>query len=80
MTSQASNAFEIFRCRIKKKIPPPNDPLVAAYLNLPLLHSVLRENSFCWAFQWLFLFSELSERRVLWLLFVNLRVRPNSTM
>lgn len=29
----------------------PNDPLMAAYLNLPLLYSVLRENSFLWAFQ-----------------------------
>lgn len=57
-----------------------SDPLMAACLNLPLIYSVLRENSFLWAFQWLFLFSELAERSVLSLLLINVRVRPNSTI
>lgn len=50
---------------------------MVAYLNLPLLYSVLRENSFLWAFQWLFLFSQLPERSILLLLFVNRKVRLN---
>lgn len=50
---------------------------MTAYLNLPLLYSVLRENSFLWAFQWLCLFSKFPERSILLLLLFDMKVRLN---